>query len=304
MRGDYVTRRPIDNNRKSTKATPEAKSGSRRRDVVASECYRSRDDTHPVVISRRRRSGTTSGSDDETASLRSCYIYWPQSRSLSTGDLSAAASAANLQCDSADSLSEVGGCRLPGTKDSKALKNLLVLGGSVVCWLTAFSSIQSLQSTLNHRRTLGVASLAALYSAATISCFYAPHVIRRLSIKWTIVAAYTVHLAYVAANFDETGSLLIPGALVAGALTGPLWSAQSTYLTTLALGDSEPSTAAATIARFNGLFGGLMQTSQIWGSLLSSVVLSAHNETVHLFTQPADDTPRPTGNDSSRCVER
>lgn len=79
--------------------------------------------------------------------------------------------------------------------------------------------MQSLQSTLNHRRTLGVASLAALYSAATISCFYAPAIIRRLSAKWTIVVAYAVHLCYVAANFDDTGSLLVPGAMAAGALT-------------------------------------------------------------------------------------
>ena len=172
-----------------------------------------------------------------------------------------------------------------------------------MCWLTAFSSLQSLQSTLNHRRTLGVASLAALYSATTISCFYAPPIIRRLSAKWTIVAAYAVHLVYVATNFDETGSLLIPGALVAGALTGPLWSAQCTYLTTLALGDCDSSDAEATIARFNGLFGGLMQTSQIWGNLLSSIVLSAHNETFHLFTGDSGDTTRRTGNGSTRCAE-
>jgi len=312
-RGDYVTRRPIDHNRKSRKTTAEARTGSRRsRDAARAWC-RSRDDAHPVIVSRRRprrrsKAAGTGDSDDDTASLRNCYIYWPHSRSLSTGDLTTATSALNLQYDSADRLSDVGaGCRLPGTKDSKALKNLLVLGGSVVCWLTAFSSIQSLQSTLNHRRTLGVASLAALYSAATVSCFYAPPIIRRLSAKWTIVAAYAVHLSYVAANFDETGSFLIPGALAAGALTGPLWSAQCTYLTTLALGDSDPSTAEATIARFNGLFGGLMQTSQIWGNLLSSVVLSAHNETFHLFTQPAGDsaeTTRRTGNNSARCAQR
>ena len=209
-----------------------------------------------------------------------------------------------MRCDSSDRLSDVGGCRLPGTKDSKALKNLLVLGGSVMCWLTAFSSVQSLQSTLNHRRTLGVASLAALYMAATISCFYSPTVIRRLSAKWTIVAAYAVHLSYVAANFDKTGSFLVPGAVAAGALTGPLWSAQSTYLTTLALGDSDATTAEATIARFNGLFSGLMQTSQIWGNLLSSVVLSTHNETFHLFTYPAGEPTRRTGNGTSRCAER
>ena len=137
-----------------------------------------------------------------------------------------------------------------------------------------------------------------------VSFFYAPCVIRRLSTKWTIVAAYAVHLSYVAANFDETASLLVPGALLAGALTGPLWTAQSTYLTTLALGDRDSPSPEAAVARFNGLFSGLMQTSQIWGNLLSSVVLSSHNETFHLFTYHAGEPTRRTGNETSRCAER
>ena len=337
MRGDYVALQPIDRSQKSTKATPEAaKTGSLRRRAANA------DDARPTTGSRlatRRLSGTACDFDDDSASpLRSRYIRWPPSpptRSASAGDFCAR----NLRIDVADCPSEAGGCRLPGTRDSKALKNLFVLGGSVMCWLTAFSSIQSLQSTLNHRRTLGVASLATLYSAAVVSCFYAPPIIRRLSAKWTIVASYAVHLtfvfrfssvsatvyfrlrsviasyavhlSYVAANFDETGSLLVPGALAAGALTGPLWTAQSTYLTTLALGDRRESVAGAeaSVARFNGLFGALMQTSQIWGNLLSSIVLSAHNETFHLFGQPvaagsSGDTVRRTGNASSRCAPR
>jgi len=309
MRGDYVALQPIDRSQKSTKATPEAaKTGSLRRRAANA------DDARPTTGSRlatRRLSGTACDFDDDSASpLRSRYIRWPPSpptRSASAGDFCAR----NLRIDVADCPSEAGGCRLPGTRDSKALKNLFVLGGSVMCWLTAFSSIQSLQSTLNHRRTLGVASLATLYSAAVVSCFYAPPIIRRLSAKWTIVASYAVHLSYVAANFDETGSLLVPGALAAGALTGPLWTAQSTYLTTLALGDRRESVAGAeaSVARFNGLFGALMQTSQIWGNLLSSIVLSAHNETFHLFGQPvaagsSGDTARRTGNASSRCAPR
>jgi len=95
---------------------------------------------------------------------------------------------------------------------------------------------------------------ATLYSAAGVSCFYAPSLIRRLSAKWTIVVAYAVHLLYVAANFDSTGSFLVPAALAAGSLTGPLWTAQSTYLTTLALG-SERTAQEAAVARFNGLCG-------------------------------------------------
>lgn len=195
-RGDYDS---TNNSRRSTKAnaTPEAAvdDGSwSRRDVT---CCRGRDEALPVTGVGRRRSrrrtrdsrslgsesesgkrkqvskvSTTlrdSYSDDE-ASRRTCYIYWPHSTSM-------ADRTPNLRYSGVDRQSQVRGCRLRGVNDSKTLRNLLVLGTSVMCWLTAFWSTQSLQSTLNHRRTLGVASLAALYSAATVSCFYAPPII-------------------------------------------------------------------------------------------------------------------------------
>ena len=202
------------------------------------------------------------------------------------------------------------------TTDGRSLKNLVVLGCAFMFWLTAFTSLQSLQSTLNPRA--GVVSLAGLYGATLVSCFLAPAVIGALTAKWTIVAAYSLFLAYVGAQFYPRHALMLPASLLAGSMTGPLWSAQSTYLTTLAVhyaattASVSASSAAAAVAagrsgsvgsaaagrpvvgvggrelpdpiinRFNGIFGGLMQTSQVWGSLISALVLSADNETVHL----------------------
>lgn len=275
------------------------------------------DDALTTIIGRRTDDDDDDDDVDMTSRMTSCrrqrdvdYRRWSAcSRSVSVNELSAINYTLNQQCDSVDRLSDLAcSCRVPGTRHWRSLRHLLVLASSVMCWLTCFTSLQSLQSSLNARRSLGVASLATLYAVAGVSCFYSPPIIRRLSAKWTIVLAYVAQLAFVAANFDATGCLLVPGAAAAGALTGPLWSAQSTYLTTLAMhGDSSGhgQSSAAVIARFNGLFTAVMQTSQVWGNLVSSLVLSAHNETVHLFTTHDDVITRLTGNDSTaRCAER
>ena len=108
MRGDYVTRPPIDQNRKSTNATPTAKAGSR------GAWSRDDDNALPVTVSggrrlrRSRRRPEVDSDDDETASVGSWRVYWrPPTRSLSTGDCAttagaAAASAPNRHDDSSD----------------------------------------------------------------------------------------------------------------------------------------------------------------------------------------------------------
>jgi len=128
-----------------------------------------------------------------------------------------------------------------GFARGRSLKNLIVLGSSFMLWMTSFTSLQSLQSTLNPHDTtggvtsVGVSSLLAIYVTTIFSCFAAPTVIRLLGAKWTVVGAYALFLVYVGANFFPTDYLMLPASVLFGAMAGPLWSAQSTYLTTLAL---------------------------------------------------------------------
>lgn len=167
---------------------------------------------------------------------------------------------------------------------TRAVKNLVVLGCGCMLWLTAFTSLQNLQSTLNPHRGVGVTSLGCMYGAMLLSCFLAPSVIAVLGAKWTIVAAYSLFLIVVAANFYPRDYLLVPASLLFGCVAGPLWTAQSTYLTTLSVryAQSIGELPESTVNRFNGVFAGLMQTSQVWGSVISAVLLSADNDTVHL----------------------
>ncbi len=167
----------------------------------------------------------------------------------------------------------------------QAFKNLIVLGCAFMLLFTAFTSLQSLQSTLNH--DVGLVSLSCLYGATVFSCFFAPAVIGRFTTKWTMVLSYSVFCLYFLSNFLPQTYIMIPSSLLLGLSTGPMWSAQSTYLTTLAIRYAQISFEVHdfTINKFNGVFCAMLQTSQIWGNLLSAGVLAANNDTVYTMRE-------------------
>lgn len=176
--------------------------------------------------------------------------------------------------------------------ESKAMKNILALSIAFMFVFTGFVSLQSLQSTLHAEGGLGVVSLSIVYGSTVLSCLLAPWIINRITTKWTMVLAFSMYFAYFAANFYPKHYLLIPLSVMLGALAGPMWSAQATYVTTLALtfaqhrriGDSSDET----INKFMGIFFGFFRCSQIWGNLISAVVLNK-NDTRSLDED--DDSP-------------
>ena len=159
----------------------------------------------------------------------------------------------------------------------RAWKNLVVLGVAFMFLFTALVSLQSVQSSLNPHRGVGVLSLSCVHGAAVVSCLLAPVVIARLTTKWTVVASVGACLVYaIVANVDPRHSSLVSSSLLLGLLTGPMWSAQAVHLSRLAIehADAARLDPDATLARFNGVFGGFVALSQVWGHVLSAVVLA------------------------------
>ncbi len=163
-----------------------------------------------------------------------------------------------------------------GHIQKQVFKNLIVLGVAFMFVFTAFVSLQSLQSTLNAKAGVGVASLCSVNIATVLSCLFAPAVIQRLTTKWTMITAFCLFIIYIATNFYPEGIVIIPASILLGLLTGPLWSAQATYLTTLAIKYAQATqhTYDTTLIKFNGIFGGIFQTSQVWGHIISAAILS------------------------------
>lgn len=141
---------------------------------------------------------------------------------------------------------------------------------------------QSLQSSLHPHSGVGVVSLSVIYGTTVLSCLFAPWLINRLTTKWTMVLAFSLFVAYFAANFYPRHFLLIPLSVLLGVLAGPMWSAQATYVTTLALTYAQHRRLVLesddVINQFMGVFFGFFRSSHIWGNLISALILGK-NET-------------------------
>ena len=98
--------------------------------------------------------------------------------------------------------------------------------------------------------------------------------------------AFSFYFGYFAANFYPRHYLLLPLSVMLGALAGPMWSAQATYVTTLALTFAQHRRLAEssdeTINKFMGIFFGFFRSSQIWGNIISALVLAKND------TEPGD----------------
>ena len=167
-------------------------------------------------------------------------------------------------------------------KESKALKNVIVLGLAFMFVHTAFVSILSLQSIMNPEGWAGVVSISCIYATTVISCMLAPWIIDKITAKWTMVVAFVLFTLYFAGNFYPKDFMLIPLGLTLGFLGGPLLSAQATFITTLALTYAQHShifDQDTVINKYMSIFCGFYRSSYIWGNLITTLVL-ANNQTL------------------------
>ena len=164
---------------------------------------------------------------------------------------------------------------------SSAKRNILILSVSILFIFTAFQALQSLQSSLNATGGKGVACLAVLYGFMCISSLLlAPVLLGILRPKWTLAICFVCHCLFTASNFYPQWYSLIPACALLGAASGPLWAAESTYLTTLAVmhAAAVKEKEEAVIQQFNGIFFAIFQASVVGGNLASSLVFTFANE--------------------------
>ncbi|KAM9316720.1 protein unc-93 homolog A-like [Gastrophryne carolinensis] len=157
----------------------------------------------------------------------------------------------------------------------KHLKNIIVVSTGFMLLFTAYGGLQTLQSSLNPEKGLGVASLSVIYGCLILSSLFLPSIIvKKIGCKWTIVASMCCYITYSVGNFKPNWySLLITSAIL-GFGGGPLWSAKCTYLTTNAIKYAEQTGKEKKdiVNQYFGVFFLIFQTSAIWGNLISSLV--------------------------------
>merc|ERR1719193_371859 len=96
------------------------------------------------------------------------------------------------------------------------------------------------------------------------------------------------------AQFYPRWYTMIPAAIILGFGAAPMWSAKCTYLTQVGTVYAEilKDAAEPVIVKFFGIFFLFFQSSQIWGNLISSMVLNPGK---------GEDAPLPSEADLAIC---
>lgn len=161
------------------------------------------------------------------------------------------------------------------------LKNVIIISVAFMFLFTSYNSMSFLQSSIN--KVDGTASLTVLYAAFIFSCCFLPSwMIRRLHEKYTMAACMLCYSTYMAAQFYPEIYTLVPTAVVVGLGAAPMWSAKCTYLTKSGkrLAELEGVGSEVVITRFFGIFFMFFQSTQVWGNIISSTVLSVGVEKI------------------------
>ncbi|XP_034232341.1 UNC93-like protein [Thrips palmi] len=171
-----------------------------------------------------------------------------------------------------------GKCRLKPGEKWRILKNIAAVSFAFMVQFTAFQGTANLQSSINAREGLGTVSLSAVYAALVLSCIFVPtFLIKRLTVKWTLCASMLCYAPYIAAQFYPRFYTLVPAGVLLGLGAAPMWAAKATYLTQVGAVYAKLTDQAVDgiIVRFFGFFFLAWQTAELWGNLVSSLVLSS-----------------------------
>merc|ERR1712223_1613164 len=139
----------------------------------------------------------------------------------------------------------------------RILKNVVIISFSFMLLFTAFQSMANLQSSINKAAGLGTTSLAVIHAALVTSCMFVPTImIKKLTVKWTMVVSIFCYSAYIAAQFHPQFYTLVPGAIILGLGAAPMWSAKCTYLSQVGniYGELTSQPVEPIIVKFFGIF--------------------------------------------------
>ncbi|XP_058127484.1 UNC93-like protein isoform X2 [Anopheles ziemanni] len=160
----------------------------------------------------------------------------------------------------------------------RILKNIITVSFAFMVQFTAFQGTANLQSSINAKDGLGTVSLSAIYAALVVSCIFLPTlVIRKLTVKWTLCVSMLCYAPYIASQFYPRFYTLVPAGILLGLGAAPMWASKATYLTQLGqvYAKLTDQSVEAIIVRFFGFFFLAWQTAELWGNLISSLVLSS-----------------------------
>ncbi|XP_077974035.1 protein unc-93 homolog A-like isoform X2 [Styela clava] len=113
---------------------------------------------------------------------------------------------------------------------AKFRRDFCCYGLGIFLIFSSFSTMMTLQSSVNIEAGLGVASIACAYVTAVVSGFsLTPMLIRRFGAKKCILMGTMFHITYDLANFYPRYYTLIPTAILIGIAESTIWTCISIF---------------------------------------------------------------------------
>ena len=156
------------------------------------------------------------------------------------------------------------------------LKNLIVLSIGFMLIYAPFFALRNLQSSINPDGGLGLLSMSCLYAAFLIGCVISAALVQNIRPKMAILMSLVGYLLYTISNFYPGYYTLVPASAILGFTMALLWTAQGTYITSIAVAYAAVAgkNHNSILGLFNGFFLFLIQVAQILGNLISSTVFN------------------------------
>jgi MFS family permease len=187
-----------------------------------------------------------------------------------------------------------------GPQPSAALcmRSLVILSLSFLFAFTAFSGVQNLESSLDLGEVKGTVAVAIIYIVFTVACVLGPTMVDLFGAKLCILIQEMFFAVFMACQLFPRLYTVYPAAVLVGLGASAMWVGQGDYLTYLAVqyARRKKMNDNAALGFFQGIFFGIFQLSQVFGNLISSLVLE-HNKHDNRDDDDDDDedkTPKST----------
>ena len=160
----------------------------------------------------------------------------------------------------------------------------MLLGIGFFFTFTAWHSAQNLQSSLPlHAGVSGTTALGIVYSLLPVGYVLAPTIVRQVGLKVAIVVPMCMYGTFIAANMYPRWWTLYPAACNVGLACGPMFVAQNTLLTRLALSYAADNGLPPTsrVGMFQGIFMSIFMTTQLVGNTFYALLfrmLGSHTD--------------------------
>ncbi|CAF0780832.1 unnamed protein product [Adineta steineri] len=184
---------------------------------------------------------------------------------------------AKVQHKSANKRDKIGGTKL----------NFGMICFAYICAFTSLQAVTSLQSSINTDKDVGLNSVAITYGASLVTCLlFTTSLGHIFGYKWSIIGGQFGILLYVASNMYPKQWLMYSTAIISGSFRACMSMAQNSYVAILANDESENDDAEIKTRKYFGIFFTAYQSAQIWGNLISYLVLRNTSKSTNTnFTQ-------------------